>query len=124
MSNYNLQRIYQSDRKSRTVYVKDFRFNIMNTLQWRHDLYNHSPDGFNWGYCGSGPAQLALALTADATGDDKLAMLVYIKVKNNLVARLPQGESFLISSEDVLRAAELVPEPTRFRSLTPGVNGQ
>lgn len=30
----------------------------------RHDLANHSPDGFNWGYGGSGPAQLALALLA------------------------------------------------------------
>ncbi len=25
-------------------------------------VYNHSPDGFNWGYGGSGPAQLALAI--------------------------------------------------------------
>lgn len=25
-------------------------------------IINHSPDGFNWGYGGSGPAQLALAL--------------------------------------------------------------
>lgn len=25
-------------------------------------LMNHSPDGFEWGYCGSGSAQLALAL--------------------------------------------------------------
>lgn len=25
-------------------------------------LINHSPDGFNWGYPGSGPAQLALAI--------------------------------------------------------------
>ena len=23
---------------------------------------NHSPDGFNWNYAGSGPAQLALAI--------------------------------------------------------------
>lgn len=22
----------------------------------------HSPDGFSWGYCGSGPAQLAMAV--------------------------------------------------------------
>jgi hypothetical protein len=27
--------------------------------------------GFNWGYGGSGPAQLALAILADALGDDK-----------------------------------------------------
>jgi len=29
-------------------------------------LYNHSPDGFEWGYAGSGPAQLALAILLDA----------------------------------------------------------
>jgi len=27
----------------------------------RSDLRNHSPNGFEWGYSGSGPAQLALA---------------------------------------------------------------
>lgn len=26
------------------------------------NLANHSPDGFNWGYSGSGPSQLALAI--------------------------------------------------------------
>ncbi len=31
----------------------------------RLDLANHSPDGFSWGYGGSGPAQLALAILAD-----------------------------------------------------------
>ena len=35
---------------------------------------NHSPTGFAWGYGGSGPAQLALALLIDATGDQDLAL--------------------------------------------------
>lgn len=30
----------------------------------RNDLKNHSPDGFEWAYAGSGLAQLALALLA------------------------------------------------------------
>ena len=30
-------------------------------LDPRFDLWNHSPTGFEWGYGGSGPAQLALA---------------------------------------------------------------
>lgn len=34
-------------------------------LNLRLDLWNHSPTGFEWGYGGSGPAQLALALLAD-----------------------------------------------------------
>ena len=29
------------------------------------NLYKHSPDGFEWGYAGSGPAQLALAIMLD-----------------------------------------------------------
>jgi len=33
-------------------------------LDARLDLYNHSPTGFEWGYGGSGPAQLALAILA------------------------------------------------------------
>jgi hypothetical protein len=37
-------------------------------LPLRLDLYNHSPDGFEWGYGGSGPAQLALAILADVLG--------------------------------------------------------
>lgn len=37
-------------------------------LDMRNELYNHSPDGPNWGYSGSGPAQLALAILADFAG--------------------------------------------------------
>jgi Family of unknown function (DUF6166) len=32
------------------------------------EIRNHSPTGFGWGYRGSGPAQLALALLADHLG--------------------------------------------------------
>lgn len=32
-------------------------------------VFDHSPTGFEWGYLGSGPAQLALALLLDVTGD-------------------------------------------------------
>ena len=40
-------------------------------LPLRLDLENHSPTGFAWGYDGSGPAQLALAILSDAVGDDR-----------------------------------------------------
>lgn len=58
-------------------------------LDPRFDLANHSPDGFQWGYPGSGPAQLALALVADATGDDELAMRTYQRFKSEIVVGLP-----------------------------------
>lgn len=55
----------------------------------RFDLVRHSPDGFNYGYGGSGPSQLALALLAHATGDDDLALRCYHAFKQELVGRVP-----------------------------------
>jgi Family of unknown function (DUF6166) len=58
-------------------------------LEMRQDLRLHSAS-FEWGYGGSGPAQLALALAADVLGDDERAQDVYQEVKRKLVGRLPQ----------------------------------
>ena len=55
-------------------------------LNERFDLYNHSPTGFAWGYGGSGPAQLSLAILADATNDDELARKYYQAFKFDIVA--------------------------------------
>ena len=43
-------------------------------------VYNHSPDGFNWGYGGSGPSQLALAILLEFT-DKETAIKNYQKLK-------------------------------------------
>ena len=51
----------------------------------RNDLRNHSPDGFEWGYGGSGPAQLALAILCRAVGDE-LAQQYYQDFKFKVVA--------------------------------------
>jgi Family of unknown function (DUF6166) len=50
-------------------------------LNPRRDLWNHSPSGFEWGYAGSGPAQLALAILADHCGDDEEALNFYQRFK-------------------------------------------
>jgi Family of unknown function (DUF6166) len=63
-------------------------------LPLRLDLDNHSPTGFEWGYAGSGPAQLALALLADASGDDELAISLHQKFKFDFVARLPRDSQW------------------------------
>ena len=57
-------------------------------LDPRLDLCSHSPSGFEWGYGGSGPAQLALALLADHTGDDEEAVMLHQVFKRLVVARL------------------------------------
>lgn len=66
-------------------------------LDPRHGLRNHSPDGFRWGYGGSGPAQLALAILADATGDDSIACAVYQDFKFAVIAKLDGDRPFEMS---------------------------
>ncbi len=61
-------------------------------LDARFDLANHSPTGFAWSYLGSGPAQLALAILADATGDDAFALEHYRTFKFDIIARLAPGD--------------------------------
>lgn len=58
-------------------------------LNPRLDLWNHSPSGFEWGYGGSGPAQLALALLADCLVDGAKATQWHHNFKSAVVARLP-----------------------------------
>ena len=61
---------------------------------------NHSPSGFNWGYTGSGPAQLALALLLDATGDEKLSLRHYQDFKFQIVANW--GDDWIIAKQEIL----------------------
>lgn len=67
----------------------------------RLDLRNHSPDGFAWGYGGSGPAQLALAILADATRDDKVAMRYYQVFKELVVSKIPADRPFRLTARAV-----------------------
>lgn len=55
-----------------------------------HHVLRHSPDGFEWGYHGSGPADLALSLLADASGDEDLAERYYQAFKREVVSQLPR----------------------------------
>jgi hypothetical protein len=49
--------------------------------------HNHSPDGFNWSYSGSGCAQLALAIILELTGQAE----GYQMFKEQIIARIPEG---------------------------------
>ena len=52
-------------------------------------LINHSPNGFNWGYGGSGLSQLALGLLLHVTSDSHLSLRHYQQFKWEIVANLP-----------------------------------
>lgn len=101
----------------------------MIPLRMRTDVRNHSPTGFNAGYEGSGPAQLALAMVIDhlqreplraqasaitlpledlpydltsvADLAERVAVVVYQDFKREVVARLPQGSNWEIAGADV-----------------------
>jgi hypothetical protein len=70
-------------------------------LRLRLDLDNHSPTGFNWGYAGSGPAQLALALLADALGNDLQALAQHQEFKWRVIAGLGD-DAWELTREHVL----------------------
>ena len=77
---------------------------VSRPLDPRTDLANHSSTGFEWGYHGSGPAQLALAILADCIGEaSAMENKLYQLFKAAVVASLPKDEWFM--TEDQVRAA-------------------
>ena len=60
-------------------------------------LLRHSPDGFNWGYLGSGPADLARSLLADCLGTDPAPSL-YQAFKERFIAPLRQDAAWQIDA--------------------------
>ncbi len=77
-------------------------------LNPRLDLCNHSPTGFEWGYGGSGPAQLALAILADRLGDDRQALNLYQRFKWAVIAELPRKGGWTLTSRDIDKAIEAI----------------
>ncbi len=81
----------------------------------RNDLANHSRDGFEWGYSGSGPSQLALAVLAHhfrAAGDeprlaDAKARALYHTFKDKLIAKL-QAEGWELDAHVVADTVTMV----------------
>jgi len=61
---------------------------------------NHSPDGFNWGYGGSGPADLALSILADFLETRKIAPQIYQAFKDEFISKA--GDELRITGRQML----------------------
>jgi len=78
-------------------------------LELRLDLANKSPTGFSWGYLGSGPAQLALAILADYA-DDETALRYYQRFKELVICALPQRGAWTLTAAHIETALRLLKE--------------
>ncbi len=118
MGNRNAQ------NEAEVVVVQYVPFGV-TALAPRFDLYNHSPTGFEWGYGGSGPAQLSLALLADHLADhadevkiiertfeldwlgegvkpsDRAALRLYQGFKFAVIGGLPRAAAWRLTTAEV-----------------------
>lgn len=98
MSEKNNRYSGRRTRDGRTRVLFDDGHGFISALTMRLDLRNHSPTGFNWGYGGSGPAQLALAILAEELGDD-FATLHYQDFKREKIAMIDEPQFEITSAE-------------------------
>ncbi len=75
-------------------------------LDPRLDLLRKSPSGLDWGYSGSGPAQLALAILAHCVGD-KIALAHYQGFKLRYVAQFGR-DHWTMTADEVRSAVQLL----------------
>ncbi len=89
MNDVKIKGYYNPENHERTVYVNGDLLNPVTSLLVR----KHSPDGFNWGYGGSGPSQLALAICLHLL-PKKDALRAYMKFKERYLVNLEQSAGF------------------------------
>ena len=74
----------------RRVHIRDG-----DSIELLRHFVRHSPTGFEWGYGGSGPADLARSLLIDAVGQgegyDEVVDRLYQDFKFDVVANLPDS---------------------------------
>ena len=88
-----------------------------NTTYLKRRIVQHSRDGFNWGYGGSGPADLALNILFDyfirihSEGARYMAMDLYQSFKWDFVAK--QGKELSITGDEIEKWLEDAQSLTR-----------
>ena len=86
----------KGEAATRKVYINDLFLNPIKSQQ----VFNHSPDGFAWGYGGSGPAQLALAILLEFTNQET-ALKLYQDFKRDIISFVEVNQDFELPKEIV-----------------------
>ena len=90
-----------------------------------YDLWNNPPTGFSWGYNGSGPAQLALAILTDyfgaKSGGKALAEALYEPFKFTVIAVLPDRWEMNFEEVGIALGRTLTEEPNRLNRVPCGL---
>lgn len=89
-------KIYTGVRDNHDVIVRVNGRNL--SIEPSQRVHNHS-EAYEWGYGGSGPSQLALAIMLDIF-DEETAACYYQKFKFEFIA-CAKFEGFVITSQDV-----------------------
>jgi hypothetical protein len=97
-----MKKLYEGIASSRSVYVHP-------EYEPKHELehhVHHSPDGFSWGYLGSGCAELARCILWDHLGFEPQPAL-YQKFKEDYIARFRMDQNWILGSEAIEAWLEL-----------------
>lgn len=80
---------------------RDDRGNPRTTLDGLSREVLHSPGGYEWGYGGSGPSDLALNILLLHTGDAEYARRWHQELKRDMVAAFPrEGDAVPLEALD------------------------
>lgn len=90
------------------VFVKEGSLTRELRLEPSLAVRSHSPTGFSWGYGGSGPAQLALAILLDYYGDTDFALKYYQSFKWIAVAKWPASQDWAITGAEIEAAIRAI----------------
>src|SRR5882672_2481852 len=74
-------------------------------LDPRYELETFSPDGLSWGYAGSGPSQLAIAMLMEVLGDWSRVKRLWPRFLDHFVVKVPRGANWTADGADVLAVA-------------------
>ncbi len=74
-------------------------------LDPRHNLECCSPDGLSWGYRGSGPAQLAVAMLMEVLGDWERVQRIRHQFNDRFVLKIPLSRNWTADGSDIFAIA-------------------